>query len=222
MTISDVNMVWVIVGLVVLICSCWFIGRMFDPTYRVKRMRQFLRTNTIVMKLITKDRKTIDSLTVNIDNARIRFGDTVIVIDKTRIYREDKKQDGFFIKRQYLKWEEGVPTIYVYADSFKPADFFDEPSKVSAEDVGTVMISFVRLEIMKGLEAIKKYEMFFYAIGFLALLAAGIAFFAYTAADAAAKDAAVCKAGVINIQNHFGIVANESFKNNSQIVIRGG
>lgn len=175
MEIPDSSMVWVWVGVILFGCLCWVVGRWADIAWRVKRMRQFLKTNTIMIKFITKDRKTIDSIAANIDNARVKLQNSIIVIDKLKIYREGKPQEGFVMNKNHIKWEEGVPTLYVYADSLKPADFFTEPSNVSAEDVGTVLISFARIEIMKGLaklEDFKKYTMFFYAIGFGILIIA--------------------------------------------------
>jgi hypothetical protein len=166
-----------------------------------------------MIAFITKDRKTIDRITVNIDNARVKVGNSVIVVDKSRIYREDKPQAGFVMNKSHIKWDEGVPTLYVYADSLKPADFFDEPSKVSAEDVGTVLISFVRIEIMKGLEAIKKYEMFFFIIiGLVILVGVGL-YVVYGEVQTTHAVANACVANTQLIMDRFGITANQTLNN---------
>jgi hypothetical protein len=180
-------------------------------------MRQILKSNTIMVGFISKDKKTIDKVSANVDSSRIKIGDSIVIMDKTKIYREDKPEAGFFINKGHIKWDEGVPTLYVYADSLKPADFFNESSNVSAEDVSTVLISFVRIEIMKGLKLMEEYKIYFIAIGILALLASGVAYFAYSEAQATHKQVDSANAKLDAIMQRFGIVVG----GNETLVITG-
>lgn len=216
---NDTELIFAVIGLMFWTGICWFIGRMGDPTYKVKRLRQFLKTNTIMVAFISKDRKTIDKTSVNIDNARIKIGNTIVAVDKTKIYREDKPEAGFFIKKEFIKWDEGVPTLYVYADSLKPADFFSEPSNVSAEDVGTVLISFVRIEIMKGLKLMEEYKIFFLILGIMILAAIVLGYLGFSEAQATHLVANANGAKLDAIMNRFGIQLNQT--NSTTIIIKG-
>lgn len=220
--LNSTEIIYVVLGLGFLIAICWFIGRLGDPTYKVKRMRQILKSNTIMVSFISKDRKTIDKIAVNIDNARIKVGNTIVAVDKTKIYREDKPEAGFFIGKEHIKWDEGVPTLYIYADSLKPADFFSEPSNVSAEDVGTALISFVRIEIMKGLKLMEEYKIYFFVIGLVALIGAGMAYVAYSEAQQAHAVANLNGEKLDAIMNHFGIVLNQTTNSTTIIIKQSG
>jgi hypothetical protein len=199
------------------------IGKLLDPIFQCKMRRQFLRENVMVLGFVSKDRRTVDRVVVNTDGTRINYKNSIIAVDHDRIYREDKPSEGLFYKKSFIKYDEAAPTLYLYADSLKPADFYTEPSKVSAQDVVTVLISFVRIEMMKNIMAIKNIEMLI----IVCLLLSGLAFIASSFGAVMAMDAKAQAAAAYNntqaIVTFFHIDPNitSTSAQNGTIVVRG-
>lgn len=207
--------------------ACLLVGRLLDPTWRAKQERRWLRRNTFVLGLVSNDKKTVNRQTVNLESSRIELSkDKIIIIDKQRIYREDKPQEGFFVSKRYVKWDEGVPTIYIYEDSLLPADFNTEPSKVSPQEIGSSLVAFVQLQIAMAYTAIKRTEMYFFIVMGLCLIILAISWFSYGEAQATHLVANQNLADTRLIMDKFGILENQSINATSApqsqtIVIKG-
>ena len=219
MAMDATEIVLVAVGMLFCLAAGWVVGRLFDPTWKVKRMRQILHSNTFMLGIVSRDKKTINKVAANLDGAIFKVGDYNWVIDHTRIYREDKPQSGFFMTKNHVKWEEGVPTLYVYEDSLKPAEFNSEPSKVPPGEIGSALVAFVAVELAKGFQAIKEYKTFFYVIMGLCLLIAIGLIVVYGAADAATKNAAACVTNTNTIIGYFNIPPPSNDTNSTKTTV---
>lgn len=60
------------------------------------------------------------------------------------------KTKGFVIKESSIRFEEGIPCVYVDSDSWLPYDFKPERADVRSEEAGATLLGWVRAEILKG------------------------------------------------------------------------
>lgn len=177
----DVNtiiliMVWVVIAL----GAGWIIGRAMDLHYRAKLMRQFMKKDFGLVGLVSKDWKTIKYRITNFGNDMIQVGKNEIwVIESSHIYRQDKKEKGFYAEENNIKWEEGIPVIYVDRENLKPIDFYPQVGNVKPEQVGAVLNAWVANQMAKGALAMKNQQMLLFIAILVGLLAFGMAYMAW-------------------------------------------
>lgn len=170
----------ILLGLAGIIISFIF-GRALDQTYKAKIYRQiFKKRNYIVVGIVSKDNKTVKEVVVNAEGDVIRVGNKVWIIEQGRIYRKDKTNEGFFFadavpikgedgkpdfttltpKKDIVRWNEGVPIVYVDEDHLKPLDYFkDENNLVKPEGVGATLNSWNINQQAKQLLGTKKTDL---------------------------------------------------------------
>jgi hypothetical protein len=154
-----------------------FIGaKISDPYFRVKIMNSVMKQNWLLLKIVSKDGKTIRSKAVNAETGTVSVGTKVWVVADGRIYREKKESEGFFTKEsKKILYEEGVPTIYVNEDSIKPLNFEgDKTSTLKPQEIGAILNSWISNQLAKGLLAMKQQNWLMY--GVLILLVVNIYF----------------------------------------------
>jgi hypothetical protein len=101
------------------------------------------------------------------------------VLQKYLIYRKDKPERGFLANEKMLRWEEGVPSVYVDKDSLKPVDFYAERGEVKPEEVGATLTAWVNNQLAKGLASIKQHQLLLILCIVCSLAAAGVAYLTY-------------------------------------------
>jgi hypothetical protein len=135
------------------------IGKLLDVRFRCKQMRRFLRKNYIIVSIVEKDQKTIMSRVMNAEMDYITDGTFAWITKQGSIYRmqdaafsanifksekEFEKSTTFFkVGKKHVRWEEGVPTVYVDRDNVKPLNFFDDKTNVKPNELSSANTSFL-------------------------------------------------------------------------------
>jgi len=176
-----------------------FAGMMLDIHKRAKMLRSLTKRDYGILAIVSKDSHSIKRLLVNFQNDSVKRGNEIWVIMRKRIYREDKPEKGFAADESNTRWEEGVPCVYVDKESLKPISLYhdEEVGKVRPEEVGAVLTSWVNNQLAKGYAAIQQTKMLLYVAIVVALLAAGVAYEAYTEAQATHADVKEIR-GILN------------------------
>lgn len=164
------------------------LGRALDPKWRVRQFRRFLKTNHVILYLVSKDSKNIFPKVINADEDAITWKGNLWVIENNRIWREApaefangkkiaerSKLDGFNFNpsegQSAIRHEEGTPIILVDSDHIKPIRFAEEPTNVTPSGAGSSLNSWVINQIAKGLVgANKNLNLFLIIIALIALV----------------------------------------------------
>jgi hypothetical protein len=174
---------------------CLLIGRMLDPMFRTRQLRRFLKKNYLILYFVSKDGKTIQPRIINADDDTFMHKGCLYVVEKGKIWRKlegkagtvaiELKEGGFNFNpsegERPVRYEEGVPVIYMDNEHIKPLSFSNEEIKVTPSGVGSAINSWVSNQIAKGLVGENKYlTIGLIIIGLLVLISA---FFGYQAQD---------------------------------------
>jgi hypothetical protein len=174
---------------------CVLVGRLLDPMFRVRQLRRFLRRNYLVLYFVSKDGKTILPRVINADDDTFMHKGALYVVEKGKIWRRmqgeagsaavELKEGGFNFNpsegERPVRYEEGVPVIYMDNEHIKPLQFSNEEAKVTPSGVGSAINAWVSNQIAKGLVGENKFlNIGLLIIGILALC--GL-FFSYQAND---------------------------------------
>jgi hypothetical protein len=203
------------------------IGLWRDPIFKCKMMRNFLKKNYIVLGSVSPDNRTIRFMVVNADNDRIKIGKSLWIVEGGRVYRQDKPQTGFGIGQQQIKWQEGVPTVYMYSDSLKPANFdLDNKTIITPEEGGAILGGFVTNELLKGFLAQQEFKTFLMVAIIVSVLGLLVAGGVYMEASAIHKDVLIGNHLQQLSNDHFGIIepsnaTNSTNSNDGVIVVKG-
>lgn len=143
------------------------IGKLMDSRFLCKQMRRFLRKNYIIVAIVEKDQKTISSRVMNAEMDYITDGTFAWITKQGSIYRmqdaqlspnifrsedEFKKSQSFFkFTKKNVRWEEGVPTVYVDRDNVKPLNFYDDKTNVKPNELSSANTSFLANQRAKDL-----------------------------------------------------------------------
>mgnify|MGYP001342074995 CR=1 FL=1 len=160
------------------------VGRMLDTAFRGKTLRSMLKKNYGYLCIVSKDNKNIRPILVNFEKDVFMLGDKQWAATKGRIYRMDKEEKGFFVSDNNIRWQEGLPCIYVDEDSLKPLDFWQDAGLVKPGEVGSLLTAWTTNQIAKGLLGMQKKEWIIYIVIILALIAAVLSYQTMTIAGA--------------------------------------
>ena len=179
-------------GMVALVALCLglLVGRMLDPMYRIKQLRKFLKRNYIIMYFVSKDGKTLLPRMVNADEDVVLNKGGLWTVEKGKIFRKlppqpgstvPIKEGGFNFNQadnpEIVRYEEGVPVIFVDNEHIKPLQFNNEDAKVTPSGVGAAINAWVTNAIAKGLAGVQKnMQILLYIILFLMVI---VAYFSY-------------------------------------------
>jgi len=131
-------------------------GLWMDPFFRCKVTRKLTKKDYGIANLISKDHRTVLQKIVNFDQDAIIVNNAMWIISENRIYRKDKPEIGFKFKREEIRFEEGVPSIYVDIDSMKPLTFHKDDTNVKPQETASVVLSYIMNEMSKGLNFAKQ------------------------------------------------------------------
>jgi hypothetical protein len=118
-----------------------FIGRLQDPIFKAKMLRLFLRKNYGCVGFFSRDTKDLRLIVINFDRDIIKLEDKMWVAVKNRFYRLDKPERGIDLKKPDLpiRWNEGVPVVFVNADSFVTMDIAGENTEVKPDEINAAL-----------------------------------------------------------------------------------
>ncbi len=130
---------------------CFLIGRILDPDWRCMQMRKWLRRNYVVLNILEGDSRNYRTLVVNADKDMVYVSNACWVITKGRIYRKDKSEKGFKIKKTNISFgNQGAPNIFVSHDDIKPVEFSHQCSNVKPDEIGSALQAWVSNEKAKN------------------------------------------------------------------------
>lgn len=141
---------YIILGAWVLGMLFFLMGKIGDITFKAKILRMLFRRNYIILHVVSKDTRTIVQKLVNADKDTVEVDGNLWIVEKGHIYRENKEERGFFIKRSPLKWTESIPSIFVDGDNIKPIDFYEEEGTIKPDELSAVLSSWVSNQLAKG------------------------------------------------------------------------
>jgi len=136
------------------------IGRLLDPYWRASMLRRITKKDYGVVNILSKDNRRIASLVVNFENDVVNYGGNVWIFEKSHIYRKNKIERGFTISKGEkpneeptpIKFEEGLPSVFVDKDTMKPKDFWQEDKpKVPSAEMSGFLLGYTENQIQKSL-----------------------------------------------------------------------
>lgn len=135
--IDTVTLIWVSFGGLICVGVGLLFGRILDIHWRAKTLRSMLKRDYGLINIVNKDYKVIKSTMIDFNADELQVGPERWISNKHHIYRKDKREKGFFVDETCVKWEEGVPVIYVDHDHLTPVDFYPpdgttKPIEISA------------------------------------------------------------------------------------------
>jgi hypothetical protein len=172
---ADDLMMNMLIGLALLIVIfiLYLFGRLKDPIYKAKFMHKWLKTKTGCIKIVDLDKKVADTVIVDFSKDRLFVKGKTWLINDYDITREDKPEQGFRIKDDDIRYDEGVPVVYVNEESLTPMKFEEkEKSNVKPMQLSSILSSLIaneRARRMNGTENINLILMLCIVIGFLGM-----------------------------------------------------
>lgn len=210
---DDNTALWIIL---IVGAMCFLVARYLDVAYRVKLLRRLTKRDWHMIKLVGLDMKSIQTFALDINQGIFNVDNGLWYALNGHIYREEtkpdgskgvKSEDGFIIKPKNVITDEGVPTLFIYKDSMKPANFDRaDKSTIKPEEAGANINGYIATEIEK--DQVKQAKILLYvtlALLGLALVLGGV-YFVWQQASAANANSAACTGNTQLIMNHFGIV----------------
>jgi len=183
----------------------FLLGKWTDMVFRVKMYRKMKKQEHFIMNVVNKDKKTIWKKIVSEKNGFIDLGNKMWLFDKKSIWRATydgkqvkiengkkkilKKEVGhkpeseYIILPEHIRWEEGVPNIYVDEDSITPISFYkgEKYPSLTPVNLSNLVKGFIEIDKEKDKNS-KTKDMPILSIlillGILAIL--GLVFLIYT------------------------------------------
>lgn len=95
-----------------------------------------------------------------------------------------KDQEKMFeIKEDFIRWQEGVPVIYVDEQHLTPLDFEGGKSEVTPIEISPVISGYVDNQILKNKQKKKDFDLVPIVMCILVLVAAGVSYISMTEAQ---------------------------------------
>jgi len=159
-------------------------GKWFDIHWRAKFMRDSMKKEMFIFRILNKDKHSMRELLVNVTGDYKLLKDKGFLAENGRIWRTNidnmgifpngnvnfkpqkdektgeeipiNKDDGFIINSpdtiQKVKWEQGVPILYIDEDLFRPIDFYeDTTNKTNPKNVANMLSMLVNIEVARKL-----------------------------------------------------------------------
>jgi hypothetical protein len=172
MTDVDMNVLYFF-GVILACCISVLIGKYMDKHWRLKYIeRGFLKKNAILLNICSTDGKTIKQKIVNPDGDVVAFENYIWVFGKWMLWRKEimgdkiveQKEKGFKITEKDIKYDEGVPTLFVDYESLQPLEMkyrgqSREESAVKAPEIGAWLLAYELNKMTKALAEIKIHHM---------------------------------------------------------------
>ena len=186
------------------------VGRLLDPNFFARQMRRWTRKNYIGVGIVAEDSKTISPRVINPELDLFIIEEFAWIIKKNTIYRVlatelskfALKDEKFFeSQRNYVnivgkkvKWQEGVPWVFVNKETVKTLDFFEEKSGVKPAELSANNQAWIAVQRKKDQMANQNMMLLMIAILAIAAVAAYFAWQAHEQGVALAKTGVTCAA----------------------------
>jgi len=153
----------------------WAVGRAMDLHWRTKFLRNTLKKDYGILYIFNKDNRTIKSTMINFGKDELRVGQEIWIVDNRHIYRQDKREKGFFTDENAIKFEEGVPVVYVDHDHLTPITFYPPEGTIKPIEISAWLTAFVSNQLAKRKNAAGQLQILIIVAIICALGAAAIA-----------------------------------------------
>jgi len=178
---SDILLIYYASVAMILSISIGFaVGRIMDVYWRCKILRQVLKRDFGIVVLFNKDNRTMRSVMADFGKDELQVGKEKWVFDNRSIYRADKREKGFFVDDAHIRFEEGVPIIFVDHDHLTPISLYPPDGTTKPIEISAWLTSWVSNQMAKGvtdmLKFLNQYKMLLAVACIIALAAAGLAY----------------------------------------------
>ena len=164
------------IGMLLMIVA-FVVGRAIDPIFRARIMKKLTKRKYGCLALCDIDRKAIDKVIVDLSKDMVYVKGFCWIINNGDIYRQDKPEHGFKIKDEMLRYEEGVPTIYVDSTSLRPLKIEGaEVTTVKPDNIASILSAWLSNERAKLLASMGSMNMIILLCLFASLGAAGLSY----------------------------------------------
>jgi len=196
----DTMIYFIIIGAVVVLPVVFGLGCITNMYIRAKLYRMLhIKSNPIILKITSKDKRRIWGTILDFNDDLFFYKNASWVNDKGHIYREDLQDKGFYIKDENLKYEEGIPVLYVDFETMTPLDFgHEETTKETPLEIGAFLKAWIDNERAKLLAASNQLMLFVMVCLILSAVAAGTGYIAMQNSGQVADDMKLLK-------THFGL-----------------
>ena len=162
-------------GIILALGVGWLVGKSMDLHWRTKQLRNLLKKDYAILNIFNKDNKTIKSTMVDLGKDEMKVNDELWMIDQRHIFRSDKREKGFFAGDQQMKWQEGVPMLFVDHDHIKPIEFYPPEGTTKPAEISAWLTSKNANELAKSKKAQDSLRtLLLVAVGCILLLGVGI------------------------------------------------
>jgi len=167
-------------GIVIALGLGWVVGRIMDLQWRTKQLRSILKRDYGMMVIFNKDNRTIKSTMVDFGKDEIKIKDERWIVENRHIYRADKREKGFFANEANLKWEEGVPMVFVDHDHLKPVEFTPPDGTTKPVEISAWLNAWVANQMAKRSHMTEQLKWLVIITLVVAMAAAAIGYLTYT------------------------------------------
>lgn len=176
----DALVIYSAFGIVIALGLGWFVGRIMDLQWRTKQLRSLLKRDYGMLVIFNKDNRTIKSTMVDFGKDELQVKSEKWCVENRHIYRADKREKGFFANEATIKWEEGVPIVFVDHDHLKPIDFIPPEGTTKPVEISAWLNSWVANQLAKRSKATDQLKWLVIICLICAMAAAGLAYLNYT------------------------------------------
>lgn len=132
----DTNTLLIIIGIAVGLCIAWLIGRWLDPYWRTKMLRNYTKKDYFLVYLMPKNRLTLRPVIINIEEGTIQHKNKMWSLTRGKIYNKEEPEKQTNIRNpQYVKWEQGVPVVFLDEDTLIPLNFETQFSEAKPSEI---------------------------------------------------------------------------------------
>lgn len=158
--LEELEMIIGVVIIMFVFLISFLVGKYQDIVWRARALRKMTKKDYILLNIRNNDTKTITQILIVPDMGTITIPGTNMqwMVKKERIYRVDKEELGFSIKKRDLKFQEGVPSLFVDYDNVKPIDFEGGKFGVTPGELGAWNQAYIKNEIQKDQKTIKSLQ----------------------------------------------------------------
>lgn len=219
-------------GAVIVMGGGYLLGRYFDPFWRCKVLRERLKRNYLVARLINKDTHSIFLAVINAENDKIVRGDRRWYVSAGRMWREREIKTGeskALLKNKSVnildvsEYVEGVPVVNLDDESLEPVNYESVQSPVKPREMSAFLQADWMNEMAKMISANKNTTLM------LQLMLIGVVislYFSFTINETVNRIDATQKAqqGQIDliIQNSGLMPSGGKYQNGSIVIKQGG
>jgi hypothetical protein len=172
-----------------------------DTRWRIKFLRSRTKKDYYLGNIVSEDKRVLYPKMFLPENGVIEhkgmqwcvdteqvFREGAVVEKKIRVSEKGKPTNGFTLSQSSVKWEEGIPVIYIDEKTFRPIGFDFEhenktPTPARPSEASSIMKGWLSNAMMKIMASTKKFETLLIVACLVGAAAAGIGYLCKTQLD---------------------------------------